>query len=101
MYNIDKYTKKYIKEGDFYMTNFERMKENLISQIKSLNLEQLETIIDAIDNNLHTFPCKVFDKKGLFTCSACRHVYGECSTHGNPEECSERFKRYALSENKN
>lgn len=101
MYNIYKYIKKYTKEGGFYMTNFERMKENLISQIKSLNLEQLETFIDAIDDNLHTSPCEVFTTEGLFTCGACRYVYGECSTHGTPEECSERFKRYALSENKN
>lgn len=77
------------------------MKENLISQIKSLSLEQLETFIDAIDNNLHTTPCEVFTTERLFTYNACRQVYGECSTHGTPEECSERFKKYALSESKN
>lgn len=75
------------------MNNLEKMKQNIISQIQAMDIAKFEQLIDLIDDD-------IFDMSELFTCEKCRKRYGSCTPNGDcsVEVCSERFERYACSD---
>lgn len=76
------------------MTNLEKMKENLIKQIKALNASEFEKLIDVLQGDYPVTGCPV-DLSKMFSCDECRKTYGDCSE--GKDCCSERFIFHAES----
>lgn len=68
------------------MTNLDRMKASLISQIENMNAEEFEKIADALVET------GMQDESFRFSCKKCESRYGEECTVA---VCSKRFKEYA------
>ena len=70
------------------MTNLEKMKENLIQQIKTVDSSEFEKLIETLWGNYPITGCPL-DLSEMFPCDECREIYGDC-----PEEkdcCTERY----------
>lgn len=75
------------------MTQLEKMKKQIILQIEKLDINDFEELNDLLSEQPY-FP----NKSMFFTCKDCRKKYGNCSEEDRLTECSERFKKYILSE---
>lgn len=76
------------------VTNLEKMKENLIKQIKVLNASEFEKLIDVFQGDYPVNGCPV-DLSKMFSCDECRETYGDCPEE--KDDCSKRFILYAES----
>ena len=73
--------------------NLKKMKENIISQIQAMDVEKFEKLVDLFQDYDEY---DLIDVSELFVCNKCREKYGECDDIIS-KTCSERFKKYALS----
>ena len=76
------------------VTNLEKMKENLIKQIKALDASEFEKLIDVFQGDYPVTGCPV-DLSKMFSCDECRKTYGDCPEE--KDDCSKRFILYAES----
>lgn len=81
------------------MTNLDKMKNYLIKVIKEMDYPQFERLVDLINES----DDELFDKVFLFNCEKCKKKYGNCVCEACDDRdalglCSERFMKYALSE---
>lgn len=70
------------------MKNLDKMKQAIISEIQKMNLEEFEEFME--------FVLDKYDISGLFKCSDCKRLYGECDEVNGRPTCSDRFKHYAM-----
>ena len=76
------------------MTYLEKMKENLITQIKALDASEFEKLINVLQGDYPVNGCPV-DLSEMFSCDECRETCGDCSE--GKDCCSKRFILYAES----
>lgn len=76
------------------MTNLEKMKENLIKQIKALDASEFEKLIDTLQGDYPNvgYPLNLSE---MFSCNECRETYGDCPEE--KDDCSKRFIMHAES----
>lgn len=80
------------------MNNIDKMKNYIINRIKELDYHQFERLVDLINESDDD---EVFDKTVLFNCVKCEKAYGNCVCKVYDDKdavCSERFMKYAMSE---
>ena len=77
------------------MKNIDKMKQNIISQIKNMSIEKFERLMDVL-----TAEEDMIDISGLFGCKKCRKIYNCSESDIDAEECSRKFRKYAMSEEK-
>lgn len=70
------------------MTYLEKMKENLITQIKALDASEFEKLIGVLQGDYPVTGCPV-DLSKMFSCDECRETYGNCPEE--KDDCSKRF----------
>ena len=73
------------------MTNLDRMKENIIDQIKNMNTEQFEQLAVHLQE-CETIPLDMSDIK---FCDICRKEFANCPENDCLSLCSQRFSEYA------
>lgn len=73
------------------MTNLDRMKENIIDQIKNMNTEQFEQFAVHLQE-CETIPLDISD---IRFCDICRKEYASCPENDCLSLCSQRFSEYA------
>lgn len=82
------------------MTQLDRMKEYVITEIKNMNVAEFMDLSDVLSGEI--FKTLDIQKNELFTCTACREKYGDCTLKqerfGGTKVCSLRFERYAKEE---
>lgn len=81
------------------MKNIDRMKQDIIVQIESMNVEKFEKFAKVLIGS-EDMETGLIDTSALFDCEKCQKKYGCSEKYENYNECSEKFKRYALSEEK-
>lgn len=81
------------------MENIDKMKHDIIAQIESMNVEKFEKFANVLFGSTD-MEAGLIDTSALFSCEKCRKIYGCSEKDDNCNECSEKFKRYALSEEK-
>lgn len=81
------------------MKNIDRMKQDIIAQIENMNVEKFEKFTDVLTGSTD-MKAGLIDTSELFSCEECQKIYGCSEKDDNCNECSEKFKRYALSEEK-
>lgn len=79
------------------MTNLEVMKKRLINQIEHMNIEDFMKLITILEETVENRKNEIVDMNMFFPCDECRKYFGECSKNGGPEECDERFMKFAIS----
>jgi len=80
------------------MKNIDRMKQNIIKQIENMSVEEFEKLTSVFDGTTD-MPNGLIDTSVLFDCNKCQKTYS-CSGDGDFEQCSNRFREYAMSEEK-
>lgn len=70
------------------MTNLDKMKKNIIDQIKNMNTEQFAVHLQECE----TIPLDMSDIK---FCDICRKEYDSCLENDCLSLCSQRFSEYA------
>lgn len=70
------------------MTYLEKMKENLITQIKALDASEFEKLIGVLQGDYPVTGCPG-DLSKMFSCDECRETYGNCPEE--KDDCSKRF----------
>nr|DAU23860.1 MAG TPA: hypothetical protein [Caudoviricetes sp.] len=81
------------------MKNIDRMKQDIIAQIESMNVEKFEKFTNVLIGS-EDMEAGLIDTSALFSCEKCQKIYRCSEKYENYNECSEKFKRYALSEEK-
>lgn len=76
------------------MTYLEKMKKNLINQIKELNASEFEKLIEILWGDYPITGCPL-NLSEMFSCDECRETYGNCPEE--KDDCSKRFILYAES----
>lgn len=85
VYNIDK--------GGLTMTNLDRMKQNIITQIIAMDTETFRDFIDLFQEQYTKN--KIIDCSEMFLCSDCKKLFGQCTDKDTDQFCIERFEKYA------
>lgn len=85
------------KQKGKVMTNFEKMKQMLISRIEQMSVTQFENLCLILNGARDNYDFdEPIDVTGLFSCVDCEEKYGSnCGVSENPEICSERFAKFA------
>ena len=86
------------------MNNFEIMKQDILSQIENLNIQQfydfLSLLTGEVPDNIDT----LINTQNMFKCIDCEKLYGKCNLkkgvksvfdNDYTDECFERFKIYS------
>lgn len=81
------------------MENIDKMKQDIIAQIESMSVEKFEKFANVL-NGSTDIEDGLIDTSALFDCEKCQKIYGCSEKDDNYNECSEKFKMYALSEEK-
>ena len=76
------------------MNNLEKMKQDIISQIRKMDVEEFEKLMNILVEYEEANKI-ILDVSNLFTCDCCRKKYGKCLSE--TDECSVRFEKYAMS----
>lgn len=81
------------------MTNLDKMKEDVIEQIKEMDVEEFENLLNYCDS-FNADEEGIFNCKNLFTCKACREFFGYCGeeNHDAGYNCLGQFAKYARME---
>ena len=81
------------------MTNLDKMKENVIEQIKEMGIEEFENLLNCCDS-FNVGQDSVFNCENLFPCTACRDFFGYCGeeNHDAGYNCLGQFEKYARME---
>ena len=81
------------------MKNIDRMKQSIIKQIENMSVEEFEKFASVLDGSAD-IPKDLIDTSVLFDCVKCQKTYHCSGEDSDFEECSNKFKEYALSEEK-
>ncbi len=81
------------------MENIDKMKQDIITQIESMSVEKFEKFTNVLIGSTD-MEDGLIDTSALFDCKKCQKLYGCSEKDDNYNECSEKFKKYALSEEK-
>lgn len=81
------------------MKNIDKMKRSIIERIENMNIKEFEQFVDVLVGNVDA-ESGLIDISALFDCEKCEKTYGCSDEDINCDECSEKFKKYALSEEK-
>lgn len=81
------------------MTNLDKMKENVIEQIKEMGIEEFENLLNCCDS-FNVGEYSVFNCENIFPCTACREFFGYCGeeNHDAGYNCLGQFEKYARME---
>lgn len=81
------------------MTNLDKMKENVIEQIKEMGIEEFENLLNCCDS-FNVGEDSVFNCENIFPCTACREFFGYCGeeNHDAGYNCLGQFEKYARME---
>lgn len=81
------------------MTNLDKMKENVIEQIKEMGIEEFENLLNCCDS-FNVGENSVFNCENIFPCTACREFFGYCGeeNHDAGYNCLGQFEKYARME---
>jgi len=71
------------------MNKINSIKSDICRQIMELNVDQLETLTDAIEQGDIE---GVVNPPEVLTCSMCEKLYGECRAGGR--ECMRRYRMH-------
>lgn len=81
------------------MTNLDKMKENVIEQIKEMGIEEFENLLNCCDS-FNVGEDSVFNCENIFPCTDCREFFGYCGeeNHDAGYNCLGQFEKYARME---
>lgn len=81
------------------MTNLDKMKENVIEQIKEMGIEEFENLLNCC-GSFNVGEDSVFNCENIFPCTACREFFGYCGeeNHDAGYNCLGQFEKYARME---
>lgn len=81
------------------MTNLDKMKENVIEQIKEMGIEEFENLLNCCDS-FNVGEDSVFNCENIFPCTACREFFGYCGeeNHDAGYNCLGQFEKYVRME---
>lgn len=81
------------------MTNLDKMKENVIEQIKEMGIEEFENLLNCCDS-FNVGEDSVFNCENIFPCTACCEFFGYCGeeNHDAGYNCLGQFEKYARME---
>ena len=75
------------------MTNLDKMKQNIISQITLMDAETFLDFINVLQGQY--VEDKIVDFFVIFRCQECKQLFGQCPNEATDKLCIERFKKYA------
>lgn len=79
------------------MTQLERMKEYVITQIENMPPKDFMRFSEALGGNYEIE--NVIETKGLFTCKDCKDKFGTCLIEKNgTKECYDKYAKYCSEE---
>ena len=76
------------------MNNLQRMKQNIIHQIESMDAEKFYEFVYCLPCERNNPDC-IIDLTEIFRCFDCEEKYGVCD---EGKECIERFVKYCSEE---
>lgn len=75
------------------MTNLDKMKQSIITQITEMDAETFLNFIDLFQEQYTKN--KIIDCSEMFLCSDCKKLFGQCTDEATDQLCIERFEKYA------
>ena len=75
------------------MTNLDKMKQNIISQITSMDAETFLDFINVLQGQY--IEDQIVDFSEIFRCQECKQLFGQCPNAATDKLCIDRFKKYA------
>ena len=75
------------------MTNLDKMKQNIISQITSMDAETFLDFINVLQGQY--IEDEIVDFSEIFRCQECKQLFGQCPNAATDKLCIDRFKKYA------
>lgn len=81
------------------MKNIDKMKQNIVKQIENMSVEEFEKFASVLDGSTD-MPKGLIDTSVLFDCVKCQKTYSCSGEDDDFEQCSNRFREYALREEK-
>lgn len=75
------------------MTNLDKMKQNIISQITLMDVETFLDFINVLQGQY--IEDKIVDFSEIFRCQECKQLFGQCPNAATDKLCIDRFKKYA------
>lgn len=75
------------------MTNLDKMKQNIISHITSMDAETFLDFINVLQGQY--IEDKIVDFSEIFMCQECKQLFGQCPNVATDKLCIDRFKKYA------